>query len=94
MLNVFFGNLQLNIVDGKRQYLFDESGRRYLDGFGGIATVSCGHCHPDVVEAIVNQTKRIQHSTILYLNHAIGDFAQALASKLPANLKVPAQLIL
>lgn len=70
------------------QYLFDEKGRRYLDGFGGIATVSCGHCHPDVVEAIVNQTKKLQHSTILYLNPAIGDFAQALASKLPANLKV------
>ncbi|BFG36540.1 hypothetical protein CerSpe_228140 [Prunus speciosa] len=84
----YFYNKPLNIVDGKRQYLFDERGRRYLDGFGGIATVSCGHCHPDVVEAIVNQTKRIQHSTILYLNHAIGDFAQALASKLPANLKV------
>lgn len=84
----YFYNKPLNIVDGKRQYLFDENGRRYLDGFGGIATVSCGHCHPDVVEAIVNQTKRIQHSTILYLNHAIGDFAQALANKLPGNLKV------
>lgn len=79
---------QLNIVDGKRQYLFDENGRRYLDGFGGIATVSCGHCHPEVVEAIVNQTKRLQHSTILYLNNAITDFAEALVSKLPHDLKV------
>lgn len=80
--------MQLNIVDGKMQYLFDENGRRYLDGFGGIATVSCGHCHPGVVEAITNQLKHIQHSTVLYLNHAIADFAEALASKLPGNLKV------
>ncbi|XP_060176363.1 alanine--glyoxylate aminotransferase 2 homolog 2, mitochondrial-like [Lycium barbarum] len=78
----------LNLVHGKMQYLFDSNGRRYLDAFGGIATVSCGHCHPDVVEAIVNQTKRLQHSTILYLNHAITDFAEALASKLPGDLKV------
>lgn len=78
----------LNLVDGKMQYLFDENGRRYLDAFGGIATVCCGHCHPDVVEAIVNQTKRLQHSTVLYLNHAIADFAEALASKLPGDLKV------
>ncbi|XP_008676329.1 alanine--glyoxylate aminotransferase 2 homolog 3, mitochondrial [Zea mays] len=70
------------------QYLFDEDGRRYLDAFGGIATVCCGHCHPDVVEAIVNQAKRIQHSTVLYLNHAIADFAEALASKMPGDLKV------
>lgn len=83
-----FYSKPLNIVDGKMQYLFDEDGRRYLDGFGGIATVSCGHCHPDVIEAIINQTKRLQHSTVLYLNHAISDFAEKLSSKLPGDLKV------
>lgn len=70
------------------QYLYDENGRRYLDAFGGIATVCCGHCHPEVVESIVSQTKRLQHSTVLYLNHAVADFAEALASKLPGDLKV------
>lgn len=80
--------MQINLVHGKMQYLFDESGRRFLDAFGGIATVNCGHCHPDVVEAIVNQTKTLQHSTILYLNHAISDFAEALAARLPGDLKV------
>ncbi|GAV91672.1 Aminotran_3 domain-containing protein [Cephalotus follicularis] len=83
-----FYNQPLNVVDGKKQYLFDESGRRYLDAFGGIATVCCGHCHPDVVESIVKQTRILQHSTVLYLNHAIADFAEALANKLPGNLKV------
>ncbi|XP_035841745.1 alanine--glyoxylate aminotransferase 2 homolog 3, mitochondrial isoform X2 [Helianthus annuus] len=78
----------LNVVHGKMQYLFDENGRRYLDGFGGIATVNCGHCHPDVVQAIINQVTTIQHSTILYLNHCIADFASALAGKLPGDLKV------
>ncbi|KAG6643520.1 alanine--glyoxylate aminotransferase 2 homolog 3, mitochondrial-like [Carya illinoinensis] len=78
----------LNVVDGKMQYLFDDEGRRYVDAFGGIATVCCGHCHPDVVDAIVKQTKRLQHSTVLYLNSAIADFAEALASKLPGDLKV------
>ncbi|XP_073311632.1 alanine--glyoxylate aminotransferase 2 homolog 3, mitochondrial-like [Primulina huaijiensis] len=78
----------VNIVHGKMQYLFDENGRRYVDAFGGIATVCCGHCHPDVVKAVIDQTKSLQHSTILYLNHAIADFAEALASKLPGDLKV------
>ncbi|XP_057536227.1 alanine--glyoxylate aminotransferase 2 homolog 3, mitochondrial-like [Amaranthus tricolor] len=83
-----FFNQPLNVVDGRMQYLYDEKGRRYLDAFGGIATVCCGHCHPDVVAAIVNQTQRLQHSTILYLNPAVADFAEALASKLPGDLKV------
>lgn len=84
----YFYDKPVNIVNGKMQYLFDENGRRFLDAFGGIATVCCGHCHPDVVKAIVHQTNTLQHSTILYLNHAIADFAQALASKLPDDLKV------
>ncbi|RWW86802.1 hypothetical protein BHE74_00004410 [Ensete ventricosum] len=33
----------LNIVEGKMQYLYDETGKRYLDAFAGIVTVSCGH---------------------------------------------------
>ncbi|KAL9688547.1 hypothetical protein QQ045_032970 [Rhodiola kirilowii] len=78
----------LHLVDGKMQYLFDANGRRYLDVFGGIAMVSCGHCHPDVVDAIVKRTRRLQHPTILYLNNAIADFAEALAGKMPGDLKV------
>ncbi|KAI3431092.1 uncharacterized protein J3R85_008010 [Psidium guajava] len=78
----------LNIVEGKMQYLFDESGKRYLDAFAGIVTVSCGHCHPEVLNAIVEQSKLLQHATTIYLHHAIADFAEALASKMPGNLKV------
>jgi alanine-glyoxylate transaminase / (R)-3-amino-2-methylpropionate-pyruvate transaminase len=50
------------IVEGKGQYLFDEKGRRYLDGFAGIATVSVGHCHPDVVAAANLQNETLQHA--------------------------------
>uniref|UniRef100_A0A453IW37 alanine--glyoxylate transaminase n=1 Tax=Aegilops tauschii subsp. strangulata TaxID=200361 RepID=A0A453IW37_AEGTS len=70
------------------QYLYDEQGKRYLDCFGGIVTVSCGHCHPDIVKAVQEQTKLLQHTTTIYLHHAIVEFAEALASKMPGNLKV------
>ena len=36
----------LLIVEGHMQWLFDETGRRYLDFLAGIVTVGCGHCHP------------------------------------------------
>jgi len=83
-----FYSKPLNIVEGKKQYLYDEHGRRYLDAFAGIATVCCGHSHPDIVDAITAQARRLQHSTVLYLNHVIADFAEALASKMPGDLKV------
>ncbi|CAL9059054.1 alanine--glyoxylate aminotransferase 2 homolog 1, mitochondrial [Musa acuminata AAA Group] len=78
----------LNIVEGKMQYLYDETGKRYLDAFAGIVTVSCGHCHPDVVNAVVEQSQLLQHTTTIYLHHVIVEFAEALASKMPGNLKV------
>ncbi|KAF2293103.1 hypothetical protein GH714_036741 [Hevea brasiliensis] len=86
--SLFYYQKPLNIVEGKMQYLFDERGRRYLDAFAGIVTVSCGHCHPEVLNAIMEQSKLLQHATTIYLHHAIADFAEALAAKMPGNLKV------
>lgn len=70
------------------QYLFDESGKRYLDAFAGIVTVSAGHCHPEIVEAVKKQNELLQHTTTIYLNHQIADYAEALAAKMPGDLKV------
>src|SRR5580698_3563853 len=75
-------------VEGKGQYIFDEKGRRYLDGLGGIVTVSVGHCHPQVVEAIRRQNETLQHSTTIYLHPNIAEYAEKLASKMPGDLKV------
>ncbi len=75
-------------VEGKGQYLFDETGRRYLDGLGGIVTVSVGHCHPHVVAAVNRQNEILQHSTTIYLHPNIAEYGQALAAKMPGELKV------
>ncbi len=76
------------IVEGKMQYVWDSTGKRYLDGLGGIVTVSVGHCHPHVLKAINAQNQVLQHSTTIYLNPNIGAFAEKLASKMPGDLKV------
>eukprot|EP00798_Chlamydomonas_sp_ICE-L_P026930 gene26931-4553_t len=75
------------IVEGKMQYLFDETGRRYLDAFAGIVTVSAGHCHPEIVDAVVKQSHLLQHTTTIYLNNQIAEYAKELAAKMPGNLK-------
>ena len=76
------------MVEGKMQYVWDESGRRYLDALGGIVTVSVGHCHPKVVEAANRQNELLQHSTTIYLQPNIVEYAKELASKMPGDLKV------
>lgn len=76
------------MVEGKMQYVWDESGRRYLDALGGIVTVSVGHCHPKVVEAANRQNELLQHSTTIYLQPNIVEYARDLAAKMPGDLKV------
>jgi alanine-glyoxylate transaminase/(R)-3-amino-2-methylpropionate-pyruvate transaminase len=75
------------LVEGKMQYVWDETGKRYLDGLGGIVTVSVGHCHPYVVAAANKQNETLQHSTTIYLQPNVAQFAEKLASKMPGELK-------
>jgi alanine-glyoxylate transaminase/(R)-3-amino-2-methylpropionate-pyruvate transaminase len=76
------------IVEGSMQYVWDDTGKRYLDGLGGIVTISVGHCHPHVVAAANKQNQTLQHSTTIYLQPNIAEFAEKLASKMPGDLKV------
>ncbi len=76
------------LVEGKMQYVWDENGKRYLDGLGGIVTVSVGHCHPYVVEAANKQNEMLQHSTTIYLQPNVVLYAEKLASKMPGDLKM------
>src|SRR3569833_1603506 len=57
----------LLLVEGHMQYLWDEKGKQYLDGFAGIVTVSVGHCHPYVIEKVREKVGKQQHVTTIYL---------------------------
>ena len=78
----------LLIVEGYMQYLYDETGRRYLDLFAGIVTVSVGHCHPTVVRRVQEQVATLPHTTTIYLHPSFPLFAKKLASKMPPGLDV------
>ena len=55
------------LVRGEGTRVWDEGGKEYLDFFAGIATVSLGHSHPKVVEAITKQAAQlIQVSNVFY----------------------------
>jgi alanine-glyoxylate transaminase / (R)-3-amino-2-methylpropionate-pyruvate transaminase len=39
-------------VEGKMQYIYDHTGKRYLDFICGVNTVGLGHCHPRITAAM------------------------------------------
>lgn len=74
-------------VRGEGQYLYDDAGRQYLDFFGGILTVSVGHCHPEVTKRIVEQATRLQHSSTVYVIPPMVELAERLARITPGSLQ-------
>jgi adenosylmethionine-8-amino-7-oxononanoate aminotransferase len=50
------------LVRGEGSYLFDASGKRYLDGSGGPAVFCLGHAHPEVNAAIVKQLHEVAYA--------------------------------
>eukprot|EP00117_Sycon_ciliatum_P018591 scpid52834/ scgid17129/ Alanine--glyoxylate aminotransferase 2, mitochondrial; (R)-3-amino-2-methylpropionate--pyruvate transaminase; Beta-ALAAT II; Beta-alanine-pyruvate aminotransferase; D-AIBAT len=76
------------VNQGHMQWLYDVDDRRYLDLFGGIVTVSVGHCHPKVTAALHEQARRLWHTTNIYLHPGIHEYGKKLADRMPGNLKV------
>ncbi len=72
---------------GQMQYLWDLEGRKYLDFFGGILTISVGHANPKVTTKIKAQVDRLQHTSTLYPNEAIVALAEKLAQITPGKLR-------
>jgi len=78
----------LLIVEGYMQYLWDETGRRYLDCLAGIVTISIGHEHPKYVKRVQAQVGTLNHATTIYLHPNFPMLAKKLASKMPKGLEV------
>ena len=72
---------------GEGSYVWDDQGKKYLDAFGGVLTVSIGHDNPKVTEAVIAQIKKINHTSTLYASEPLSNLAEKLASIAPGNLK-------
>lgn len=77
----------LVVERARAQYVFDSEGKRYLDFFGGILTISVGHCHEKVTSRSKTQADKLQHTSTLYPNEAIVALAEKLAEITPGRLQ-------
>jgi 4-aminobutyrate aminotransferase-like enzyme/Ser/Thr protein kinase RdoA (MazF antagonist) len=75
----------IQIVRGWMQYLYDETGRRYLDAYNNVPHV--GHAHPRVTEAVHRQM-RVLNTNTRYLHDNFVKLSDGLIATLPAPLRV------
>jgi len=75
----------LVVARAKDQYLWDADGNQYLDFFGGIVTVSVGHCNDQVNAAVHRQLDTLQHVSTLFANEPQAALAKQIASLTPGG---------
>lgn len=80
--------LALEIEKAEGVYLFDTSGKKYIDLIAGISVSNVGHRHPNVVAAIKNQLDKYMHLMVYgeYVQSPQVNLAKALSDVLPENL--------
>jgi len=75
------------LTHGEGMWVWDEDGHKYLDCFGGVLTTSVGHGNQHVVDAVVDQVKKIAHTSTLYPTALQAQLAAKLAEITPGKLE-------
>jgi len=61
-----YSRLPVTFTHGEGVWLWDEAGKRYLDGVAGVAVNTLGHAHPKLAAALCEQAKTLIHTSNLY----------------------------
>jgi acetylornithine/N-succinyldiaminopimelate aminotransferase len=76
-----YNRAPVTFVRGEGSYLFDDTGKRYLDLIAGIAVCALGHCHPWISQAIAEQARTLVHVSNLYHHEPAGTLARELVAR-------------
>jgi len=68
------------------QYLWDADGKKYLDFFGGIVTISVGHANPRITSKIKEQVDKLQHASTVFPNETVVALAEKIAQITPGEI--------
>lgn len=80
--------LGLEISHARGSYLYDTSGKAYLDFVAGVSAITLGHSHPAVVKAVQQQAEKYMHVMVYgeFAQQTAVDLAKLLAQNLPETL--------
>ena len=80
--------LAMEVEKAEGSYIYDTGGKAHLDFVAGVSACTLGHCHPEVVSAIKDQTEKYMHVMVYgeYAQAPAVEYTKFLASVLPAGL--------
>ena len=75
-----YARFDIAFSHGAGSYVWDVTGKRYLDLGGGIAVCSLGHANAEITEALIEQSRKLVHVSNLYYHEPQGRLAQSLVN--------------
>lgn len=88
--------LPVVLSKGKGVYCWDVEGKKYFDFLSGYSAVNQGHCHPVIVDALIEQSQKLTLTSRAFYNDLLGEYEKYITSYfgydrvLPVNTGVEA----
>jgi alanine-glyoxylate transaminase/(R)-3-amino-2-methylpropionate-pyruvate transaminase len=86
--NLYHAADPIHLVKAQGCSVYDDKGKKYLDGIGGIVCISAGHNHPKIKKALIDMLNedQIQHTSMLYMSRPVADLTEKLVEVAPKGL--------
>jgi acetylornithine aminotransferase/acetylornithine/N-succinyldiaminopimelate aminotransferase len=73
-----YARFDVALDHGQGSYVFDVAGKQYLDLVSGIAVCALGHAHPEITDALLEQSRKLLHVSNLYFTKPQAQLAESL----------------
>lgn len=67
---------------GERIYLYDVEGKRYFDFLSAYSAVNQGHCHPKLIETLIEQSRKLTLTSRAFYNSQLGEYEEYITKLL------------
>ncbi|MCX7611263.1 MAG: ornithine--oxo-acid transaminase [Ignavibacterium sp.] len=81
--------LEVVIAEGKGVWVWDVEGKKYLDFLSAYSAVNQGHCHPKIINALIEQAKKLTLTSRAFYNNALGEYEKFITELLGYDKVLP-----
>lgn len=72
--------LPVVLEKGEGVFLYDVDGKRYYDFLSGYSAVNQGHCHPKIIETLIEQSKKLTLTSRAFYNNRLGEYEKFITN--------------
>ncbi len=81
--------LPVVLEKGEGVFVYDVDGKRYYDFLSGYSAVNQGHCHPKIIESLIQQSQKLTLTSRAFYNNLLGEYEQFITQLLGYDKVLP-----